>query len=217
MARTPAHQHEVVVNTIGATTTRTGLSVHAEFDPGTYPTGLTVPATVMDSLPLTEHEWHGKWNYTLRPEPPIALAAPRGDDRSQPDNRAPDWLHHPVICGVETPEFAARLADVEQYILDHPPISLHHKRGRHRTLRRGPLSLADRLLVTVIRHRWKTQVRALTALLGSPREAVGDAVHEITPVLKGHGHPIKPAPITAATAQDLANLIGRDNTKTISN
>jgi hypothetical protein len=40
-------------------------------------------------------------------------------------------LHHPVICGMETREFATLLADVEQYILDHPPISLHHKRARH--------------------------------------------------------------------------------------
>ncbi|MEV7239597.1 ISAzo13 family transposase, partial [Streptomyces sp. NPDC051020] len=102
----PLTSHEVVVNTIGATTTRTGLSVHAEFDPGTYPTGLTVPDAVMDSLPLTEHEWHGKWNYTLRPEPPAAVAAPRSEDRTQPEDRAPSWLHHPVICGMETREFA---------------------------------------------------------------------------------------------------------------
>jgi hypothetical protein len=33
----PLTSHEVVVNTIGATTTRTGLSVHAELDPGSYP------------------------------------------------------------------------------------------------------------------------------------------------------------------------------------
>lgn len=213
----PLTSHEIVVNTIGATTTRTGLAIHAEFDPGAYPTGLTVPDAVMDSLPLTEHEWHGKWNYTLRPEPPAAVTAPRSEDRTQPEDRAPNWLHHPVICGMETHEFAALLADVEQYVLDHPPISLHHKRARHRTLRRGPLSLSDRLLATVIRHRWKTQVRTLTALLGSPREAVGDAVHEITPVLEGLSHPIKPAPITAATAQELANLIGQHGTKTISN
>jgi hypothetical protein len=72
--------------------------------------------------------------------------------------------------------FTDLLASVEQHLLDHPPVSLHHKRARHRILRRGPLSLSDRLLVTVLRHRWKTQVRALTFLLGSPANAVGDAV-----------------------------------------
>jgi hypothetical protein len=38
----PLTSHEVVVETIAATTTRTGLSVHAELDPGTYPTGQSV-------------------------------------------------------------------------------------------------------------------------------------------------------------------------------
>src|SRR5512133_2305252 len=69
---------------------------------------------------------------------------------------------------MDTRAFADLLAAVEQDLLDHPPISLHHKRARHRILRRGPLSLSDRLLVTVLRHRWKTQIRALTSLLGSP-------------------------------------------------
>lgn len=64
----PLTSHEVV-STIGATTTRNGLSVHADFDPGTYPTGVTVPDSVMDRLPLTPHDWHGTWNHTERPEP----------------------------------------------------------------------------------------------------------------------------------------------------
>ena len=38
----PLTSHEVIVNTIAATTTRTGLTVHAELDTGTYPTGVKV-------------------------------------------------------------------------------------------------------------------------------------------------------------------------------
>jgi hypothetical protein len=89
----PLTSHEVVVNTIGTTCTRTGLAVHAELDPGSYPTGVTVPDEVMAALPLTEHGWHGKWNYTLRPEPPAPPPVPRYEDRTQPADRAPDWLH----------------------------------------------------------------------------------------------------------------------------
>jgi Rhodopirellula transposase DDE domain len=66
----PLTSHEVVVNTIGATTTRTGLTVHAEYDPGSYPTGITVSDEAMAALPLVAHDWHGTWNYTLRSEPP---------------------------------------------------------------------------------------------------------------------------------------------------
>ncbi|WP_405021744.1 ISAzo13 family transposase [Kitasatospora sp. NBC_00070] len=209
----PLTSHEVVVNTIGATTTRTGLTVHAELDPGAYPTGVTVPDEVMAALPLTAHDWHGTWNYTLRPEPPTPTPVPTSEDRTQPDDRAPDWLHHPTLTGMDTAAFADLLAEVEQYLLDHPPISLHHKRARHRTLRRGPLSLSDRLLVTVIRHRWKTQIRVLTSLLGSPAAAVGDALHEMTPVLEAIDRRVRPAPITAPTTADLANLVGRTHTK----
>src|SRR5207247_10765659 len=49
----PLTSHEVVVNTIGSTATRTGLTVHAELDPGAYPTGVTVPDEVMAALPPT--------------------------------------------------------------------------------------------------------------------------------------------------------------------
>jgi transposase len=213
----PLTSHEVVVNTIGSTATRTGLTVHAELDPGAYPTGVTVAEEVMAALPLTAHDWHGAWNYTLRPEPPAPAPVPRFEDRTQPDDRAPDWLHHPTLTGMEHSGFTGLLAEVEQYLLDHPPISLHHKRARHRILRRGPLSLSDRLLVTVLHHRWKTQNRALTALLGSPRAATGDAVHEMTPVLEALGRRITPAPITAPTAADLANLIGKTDIKDAGN
>lgn len=113
--------------------------------------------------------------------------------------------------------FAGLLAVVEQYLLDHPPISLHHKRARHRILRRGPLSLSDRLLVTVLHTAGRTQHRTLTALLGAPRAATGDAVHELPPVLEALGRRITPAPITAPTAADLANLLGKTDIRSASN
>jgi hypothetical protein len=209
----PLTSHEVVVNTIGATTTRTGLTVHAEYDPGSYPTGITVSDEAMAALPLVAHDWHGTWNYTLRPEPPKPPPLPRYQDRTQPKDRAPDWLHHPTLTGMGYGAFTGLLGNVEQYLLDHPPISLHHKRARHRILRRGPLSLSDRLLVTVLRLRWKTQLRALTLLPGAPANAVGDAVLEMTPILDALGNRPRPAPITAPTQADLANLIGRNPTK----
>jgi Rhodopirellula transposase DDE domain len=209
----PLTSHEVVVNTIGATTTRTGLTVHAELDPGSSPVGITISDEVMQGLPLTAHDWHPTWNYALRPEPPAPPPLPRYQDRTQPADRAPDWLHHPTLTGMGHTAFSDLLAGVEQHLLDHPPISLHHKRARHRILRRGPLSLSDRLLVTILRHRWKTQLRALTLLLGAPANAVGDAVLEMTPILDALHRRPRPAPITAPTAADLANLIGQSATK----
>src|SRR5205085_4885695 len=64
----PLTSHQVVVNTIAATTTRAGLTVRAELDPGSYDTGVKVSDEQMAGLPLDRHDWHGDWNYTLRPE-----------------------------------------------------------------------------------------------------------------------------------------------------
>lgn len=69
----PLISHEVIVNTIAATTTRSGLSVHAELDTAEYPTGIKIPDKRMRQLVTTKvlqrHEWHGNWNYTLNPKP----------------------------------------------------------------------------------------------------------------------------------------------------
>ncbi|MEC5182373.1 hypothetical protein RCH07_003749 [Arthrobacter sp. CG_A4] len=55
---------------MAATTTKTGLRVRAELDTGIYPTGVKVPdketVELEDSGTLTRHEWHPKWNYTLK-------------------------------------------------------------------------------------------------------------------------------------------------------
>ena len=47
----PLTSHEVIVNTIAATTTRVGLTVRAELDPGTYDTGVKVSDEQMAGLP----------------------------------------------------------------------------------------------------------------------------------------------------------------------
>jgi len=59
--------HEVVVDLIAATTTRAGLSVHAELDQRAYPKGVKITDKQMAALPLNRHEFHGDWNYTLQP------------------------------------------------------------------------------------------------------------------------------------------------------
>jgi hypothetical protein len=68
----PLTSHDVIVETIAATTTSTGLTVHAELDHATYPTGIKIPDAEMKALEadriLTRHDFHGEWNYTLNPE-----------------------------------------------------------------------------------------------------------------------------------------------------
>jgi hypothetical protein len=67
----PLTSHDVIVQSIAATTTRTGLSVHAELDTATYQLGIKIPNAQMKALhdtgTLRRHDWHPEWNYTLNP------------------------------------------------------------------------------------------------------------------------------------------------------
>ena len=66
----PLTSHEVVVQTIAATTTRTGPRVKAVLDDNTYPTGLRITDRQMRELlrrHITRHEFHGDWNYDVHP------------------------------------------------------------------------------------------------------------------------------------------------------
>lgn len=69
--------HEVIVQSIAATTTHTGLHVTARLDAGTYPTGVAIGDAEMAVLPLTRHAFQGDWNYVLRPQPTPTVPAAR--------------------------------------------------------------------------------------------------------------------------------------------
>ena len=66
----PLTSHEVIVQTIAATSTSTGLTVSAELDTADYPSGIKITDREMkdlDSHSLQRHDFHGEWNYTLVP------------------------------------------------------------------------------------------------------------------------------------------------------
>jgi Rhodopirellula transposase DDE domain len=64
----PLISHEVIIETISAVTTRTGLTVTAVLDTGIYPKGIKIPDKDMKAFEarhLRRHEFHGDWNYTI--------------------------------------------------------------------------------------------------------------------------------------------------------
>ena len=66
----PLVSHEVVVNLIGATTTKAGLAIRSELDEGRYPTGRQVSDEQMDTLSIKRDAFHGEWNYSVSPRLP---------------------------------------------------------------------------------------------------------------------------------------------------
>jgi len=64
----PLTSHEVIVETIAATATKTGLKVRAVLDTDTYPKGIKISDKQMKAFEkahLDRHEFHGDWNYTI--------------------------------------------------------------------------------------------------------------------------------------------------------
>ena len=64
----PLTSYETVLELIGATTTRTGLTVTASRDTGTYPTGEKISdkdTRQLEKTRITRHDWHPDWNYTI--------------------------------------------------------------------------------------------------------------------------------------------------------
>lgn len=63
----PLVSHEVIVNLIAATTTRTGLHVRSQLDTGTYPKGIKVSKADFATINLYPNTFHGDWNYSIIP------------------------------------------------------------------------------------------------------------------------------------------------------
>jgi DDE family transposase len=63
----PLESYRTIVELIAATTTQTGLKVRAEWDEGSYPTGIEVSDRQLAAIDLTPHDWQGPWNYTIHP------------------------------------------------------------------------------------------------------------------------------------------------------
>jgi hypothetical protein len=64
----PLESHEVIIETISAVTTKTGLKVQAVLDTNTYTRGIKISDREMqdfEACHLRRHDFHGDWNYTV--------------------------------------------------------------------------------------------------------------------------------------------------------
>jgi len=63
----PLVSYRVIVDLISATTTTTGLTVQCELDESHYPKGIAISDEQMAALNIDRDEFHGEWNYIIRP------------------------------------------------------------------------------------------------------------------------------------------------------
>jgi Rhodopirellula transposase DDE domain len=207
----PLTSHEVIVQTIAATTTRTGLRVHAELDASTYDTGVKVSDAQMEALPLTRHNWHGDWNYTLRPESYDAQVSTAPDPFDQP---SPDlaWLRNPALTGMSAQEWDALISELMTLHDQRREADLDKRRGHRPRLtapgpgRRPVLTLADRLLATTLHQRLALPQVAIAALFSVRPETINRRIRELRQLLDQAGHAIQPGPHRLASLDELYSL-----------
>lgn len=63
----PLVSRQAIVELIASTTTRQGLTVRAALDTNSYETGIKVSDSELAKVKLTRHDFHGDWNYTIKP------------------------------------------------------------------------------------------------------------------------------------------------------
>jgi Rhodopirellula transposase DDE domain len=63
----PLLTRQVVVNLIGSVSTEQGLRVRAELDENTYDAGIKVSDAELATVAIERNEFHGEWNYKIRP------------------------------------------------------------------------------------------------------------------------------------------------------
>ena len=63
----PLTSYQVIVNLIGSTTSKKGLTVRAVLDTNKYETGRKITDKQLAQVNSTPAEFHGEWNYTIRP------------------------------------------------------------------------------------------------------------------------------------------------------
>ena len=63
----PLDQLLTVINLIASTTTDTGLTVECVSDTQEYKKGIVVKDKVLKTINIKQHQFHGEWNYTIKP------------------------------------------------------------------------------------------------------------------------------------------------------
>lgn len=212
----PLTSHDVIVNSIAATSTRSGLKVEAALDTGAYATGVKITDAQIDALPLKRHRFHGDWNYTLHPahgDPPPGPP----ENQHTADTPAFDEPRRLPAASLRDFELTGMTQEQLDALVNGLTIALHEQRERLRHERRGTdrhrapgagakdrLDPADRILATILYLRGLGAQELLGRLFGVDRSTITRAIAEVRPLLNQRGYDI---PASTARFRTRADVI----------
>ena len=207
----PLTSHEVVVATIAATRTRTGMQVRAELDTNTYPLGIAVTREQFQALPIQAHAQHGAWNYTIAASGGSASPI-RAEERSRDRVAALELLADPRLTGLSRDELTALALQLRASQEAQTAQRCFEQRGGARRRApgaggRGLLAPADRVLITIVYLRQVCPQTVLSDLLGINVNSIGQAIAETRQLLQEHRHTVVATTLRFRTAAALREFV----------
>jgi hypothetical protein len=199
----PLTSYDVVIDTIGAVTTKTGLTARAVLDENPHPTGATISRDRMRDIEkrcLTRHDWHGEWNYALLAHPPDPEPAPGPASPSRLAGRGA--LNHPALTGMAPADADALAAALAVPFGARRAQANHARRGRERVnaIRDGGgsngrrrIDLADHVLALRLADHLRLPQAVIGALLGVDRSTAAHAIALARRLITDSAIPLPPA------------------------
>jgi hypothetical protein len=178
----PLTGYDVVVSTISAITTKTGLTATAILDQRPYPAGQEITDAEIRDIQdryLSRHAFHGDWNCTVLPSPrPAPEPAP---ERALPGRVPLDVLNHPALTGTGPAALTAWAQSLEDLAAAlGGPSRTHRRRGYPPRLTAGDLFTAARIMAYL-----GISQRVLAPFLGVCPTALCKALKPVTRAAAG--------------------------------
>jgi hypothetical protein len=194
----PLISYDVIIDTIGRVTTKTGLTAIAVLDENAYPTGTEISDDQMRDIEgrcLMRGGWHGEWNYTLLAHPAAPAPAPEPEP---PDQARHDALNHPALTGLQPGDLKALAAALAVPFDADREQKYHLRRGRRRVnavLRAGPhgnlrTDVTDHVLILRLRDHLRLGHKASAVLFGLHPATVSHAATLTRRLIGEHAIPV---------------------------
>jgi Rhodopirellula transposase DDE domain len=220
----PLTSYDVIINTIAAVTTRTGLTVTAVLDDSPCPTGTRVSDRQMKDLEtraLTRHGFHGEWNYAFPPVPRPAQPPPPSPPPAAPAGLCdPALLNHPALTGLDPAALDALTAALDLPFRARRELRRYARSGRPRARapagggRNRKIDLPGHVIATRLRAHLNLPGHVIAALLGADKTTISHATtltQALLAALPASQHPpaAPPPGIPPRTLDDLRHYAAR--------
>jgi hypothetical protein len=196
----PLASYDIIIDTIGHVTTKTGLTARAVLDENPHPTGVKISDARMRDIEkrrLVRDDRHGEWNYAFLAHPP--------EPEPEPEPALPrrlagrDTLNCPALTGMAPGDLNALAAALEIPLAARREQRTYARRGgraRNGAGQRGPkpgLSPLDHVLAVRLRDHLGLTAAATGALIGVNRTTASSITALTRDLIATAGIPLPPA------------------------